>query len=68
MILLPLALFFSALLLAVASFGANQKEAQIYCLPIYFLPVIGTMVVSMPGIELEGPLLFAPVINTALLI
>lgn len=68
LLLLPLALFFSGLLLAVASFAANQKEAQIYCLPIYLVPVLGMMVVMMPGIELEGPLLLTPVINTALLI
>lgn len=68
LLLVPLALFFSGLLLAVASLAANQKEAQIYCLPIYLIPVIGMMVVSMPGIELEGPLLLAPVANVALLI
>ena len=68
LLLLPLALFFSGLLLAVASIAANQKEAQIYCLPIYLVPVLGMMVVMMPGIELEGPLLLAPVLNTALLI
>ncbi|HYG76038.1 MAG TPA: ABC transporter permease subunit/CPBP intramembrane protease [Planctomycetota bacterium] len=68
LLLIPLALFFSGLLLAVSSLAANQKEAQIYCLPIYLVPVIGMMVVSMPGIELEGPLLLAPVANVALLI
>ncbi|HEY3324799.1 MAG TPA: ABC transporter permease subunit/CPBP intramembrane protease [Planctomycetota bacterium] len=68
LLLLPLALFFSGLLLAVASFAANQKEAQLYCLPIYLLTVLGIMTVSMPGIELEGPLLLVPVLNTALLI
>jgi len=68
LLLIPLALFFSGLLLAVCSFAANQKEAQVYVLPIYLIPVLGILVVLMPGIELEGPLLFAPVINTALLI
>jgi len=68
LLLLPLALFFSGLLLAVASFASNQKEAQIYCLPIYLVPVLGMMVVMMPGIDLEGPLLLTPVLNTALLI
>jgi len=68
LLLAPLTLLFSGLLLAVSSLAANVKEAQVYCLPIYIVPVIGLMVVMMPGIELEGPLLLAPVLNTALLI
>jgi sodium transport system permease protein len=68
LLLLPLALFFAALLLAVASFAANQKEAQVYCLPVYLVPVLAVAVTSMPGIELAGPLLLLPVVNTALLI
>jgi sodium transport system permease protein len=68
LLLAPLTLFFAGLLLAVSSLAANVKEAQIYCLPIYLIPVLGLMVIIMPGIELEGPLLLAPVLNTALLI
>ncbi|HYF50067.1 MAG TPA: ABC transporter permease subunit/CPBP intramembrane protease [Planctomycetota bacterium] len=68
LLLAPLTLFFAGLLLAVSSLAANVKEAQIYCLPVYLVPVLGLMVVMMPGIELEGPLLLAPVLNTALLI
>ncbi|MFH0938999.1 MAG: ABC transporter permease subunit/CPBP intramembrane protease [Planctomycetota bacterium] len=68
LILIPLALFFAALLLAVASFATNHKEAQIYCLPIYLAPVLGMMATTMPGIELESPLLLVPVVNSALLI
>ena len=68
LLLIPLTLLFAALLLAVSSFAANHKEAQIYCLPVYLIPVLGMMLSSMPGIELEGPLLLAPVLNTALLI
>ena len=68
LLLIPLALFFSALLLAVASFATNSKEAQIFCLPIYFIPLVGMMVVVMPGLDLEGPLLIVPVVNTAMLI
>jgi sodium transport system permease protein len=68
LILVPLTLFFAALLLAVASFASNNKEAQVYCLPIYLVPVVGMAMTMMPGIELDGPLLLAPVVNVALLI
>jgi len=68
LLLIPLALFFSGLLLAVASFATNQKEAQVYCLPVLMLPLLGVMVITVPGLELEGPLLLAPVVNTAFMI
>ena len=68
LLLLPLAMFFSALLIMVASFAANTKEAQVFCMPVFLAPVIGMVVAMTPGIELEGPLLLAPVVNTALLI
>ncbi|MBI3831749.1 MAG: CPBP family intramembrane metalloprotease [Planctomycetes bacterium] len=68
LLLLPLTLFFSALLLAVASLAASAKEAQVYCLPIFLIPTLGLMVVIIPGIEPSGSLLVMPVINTALVI
>jgi len=68
LLLLPLTLLFSALLLAVASLATSTKEAQVYCLPVFLVPMLGLMVSSIPGIELEGPLLVAPVVNVALLI
>ncbi|MCY3024661.1 MAG: ABC transporter permease subunit [Planctomycetota bacterium] len=68
LLLLPLALFFAGMLLAVSSFASNQKEAQVYCLPVYLVPLLGMMVVMTPGIELEGPLVLVPVVNAALLI
>lgn len=68
LLLLPLTLFFAGLLLAVSSFAANFKEAQVYVLPVYLVPMLGLMVSIIPGIELEGPLLVLPVVNTSLLI
>ena len=67
-LLIPLALFFSALLLMVASFAANTKEAQVFCMPIFLVPTVGMAIAMTPGIELQGPLLLMPVINIALLI
>lgn len=67
-LLIPLALFFSALLLMVSSFAANTKEAQVFCMPIFLVPTIGMAISMTPGIELQGPLLLTPIVNTALLI
>lgn len=68
LLLLPLTLFFAALLMAVASLAASSKEAQVYCTPILLIPMLGMMVGTIPGIGLEGPLTAVPVINTVLLI
>ncbi|HLX62429.1 MAG TPA: ABC transporter permease subunit/CPBP intramembrane protease [Planctomycetota bacterium] len=68
LLLVPLALFFSGLLLLVSSFASNTKEAQLYCVPVYLLPVSMMAITMQPGIELQGPLLILPVINTSLLI
>ncbi|MEI6232256.1 MAG: ABC transporter permease subunit/CPBP intramembrane protease [Planctomycetota bacterium] len=67
-LLVPLALFFSALLLMVASFAANTKEAQVFCMPVFLIPTVGMAIAMTPGIELQGPLLLTPIVNTALLI
>ncbi len=68
LLLIPLTLFFSGLLVAVCSFASNYKEAQVYVLPIYIIPMLGLVMVIIPGIELSGPLLILPVVNTSLLI
>ena len=68
LLLMPLTLFFAALLLAVASLAASSKEAQVYCTPILLIPMLGMIVGTVPGIGLEGPLTAVPVINTVLLI
>jgi len=68
LLLLPLTLFFAAMLLAIASFASNHKEAQVYCLPVFMVPFVGLMATIIPGVELEGPLLIAPILNVALLI
>jgi len=68
LLLIPLAMLLSAMLMAVASFGTNYKEASVYCLPITLIPMVGLMIVIVPGIGIDGPLVIAPVLNVALLI
>ncbi len=67
-LLIPLAFLFSALLLMVSCFAANSKEAQAFAMPVFLIPTLGMALANMPGIELEGPLMIAPVVNVALLI
>lgn len=66
-IILPLAMLFSATLLAVCSFARSFKEAQNYLMPVIVAAMIPAMVGVLPGVRLEGPLLVIPVTNIVLL-
>lgn len=65
--LLPLAVLFSALLLAVCSFARSFKEAQNYILPVMVAALIPGVVGILPATRLEGPILIMPVANVVVL-
>jgi sodium transport system permease protein len=65
--LIPLAVMFSALLLAVCSFARSFKEAQNYVMPVMIVALIPAVIGLLPGTELEGPLLIMPVTNIVIL-
>ncbi|MCH8807347.1 MAG: CPBP family intramembrane metalloprotease [Planctomycetes bacterium] len=62
-LLVPLAVMFSATLLAVCSFARSFKEAQNYVMPVMVMALIPAVVGALPGTRLEGPLLIMPVAN-----
>jgi sodium transport system permease protein len=65
--LVPCALFFAALMLAVASLARSFKEAQNLLTPIYIGCVLPAMASQMPGLELTPLTALVPVANIALL-
>ncbi len=67
-ILLPLSLMVNALLLAVGAFARDFKDGQNFLTPILLGLMVPLMAAMTPGIELNGFLAFAPVVNVALLI
>lgn len=67
LLLIPLAVMFSALLLAVCSFARSFKEAQNYVMPVMVAALIPAVVGILPGTRLEGPLLIMPVTNITIL-
>jgi ABC-2 type transport system permease protein/sodium transport system permease protein len=67
MVLVPLAIMFSATLLAVCSFARSFKEAQNYVMPVMVAAMIPSVVGILPGTRLEGPLLIVPVTNIVIL-
>ncbi len=66
-LLLLFAAFFSAVLLALTSFARSFKEAQAYLVPLMLLALMPGILSLMPGLQLEGPLAIAPLLNIALL-
>lgn len=63
---LPLAAFFSALLLAIALNAKTTKEAQSTCSPLIVLTIMPAMMGMMPGIDLNAKLALVPILNLAL--
>ncbi len=66
-LLLLFAAFFSAVLLVLTSFARSFKEAQAYLVPLMLLALMPGILSLMPGLELQGPLAIAPLLNVALL-
>lgn len=63
----PLAVLFSAVLLAVCSFARSFKEAQNYIVPVMVAALIPGVVGILPGMRLEGPIVIMPVANIVVL-
>jgi len=63
---LPLAVFFSATLLAIALFAKSYKEAQSYLSPLIILVVLPAIAGILPGVELNARLAMIPVLSTSL--
>lgn len=66
LIVLPMAILFSAALLAVALLAKNFKEAQSYTGPMMILVILPAMAGMLPGVELNGTLAMVPILNVSL--
>jgi sodium transport system permease protein len=62
----PLAVLFSAALLAISLFAKSFKEAQSYLSPLTILVVAPAIVSILPGVELNARLSLIPILNTSL--
>lgn len=65
-LILPLAIFFAAALIAIASYARNYREAQTYVGPLMFLVIIPALFGMTPGIELTPKLALVPILNISL--
>jgi sodium transport system permease protein len=66
LMVVPLAVLFSAALLAIALFAKSYKEAQSYLSPLTILVVLPAIISVLPGVELNVGLSLIPVLNTSL--
>ena len=67
-LLFPLAAFFSALCLALATFARSTKEGQYYLTPLLMVIMGMTMFCLSPAVEMTPLYSVLPVINVALLL
>jgi len=65
-LILPLAVIFSAVLLAISLFARNYREAQSYVGPLIFVVILPALVSFVPGMELNPRLALVPILNVSL--
>jgi sodium transport system permease protein len=63
---LPITIFFSAALLAIALLAKSYKEAQSYISPLMIVVIMPAVVGMLPGTELNTQFSLIPVLNTTL--
>ena len=65
-LIIPVALFISAIIMSAALYARSFKDAQNLLTPVYFLLMMPTFVGMMPGIELTETLALIPITNVCL--
>ncbi|NTS77661.1 ABC transporter permease [Catenovulum sp. SM1970] len=64
--LIPVVLFFSALVLAISIYARSFKEAQNYMGPLTILVIAPLVIAMLPGINLDWQWAWVPITNVAL--
>jgi membrane protease YdiL (CAAX protease family) len=62
----PLAVFTSAILLAISACARSFREAQTYLLPLTLAALLGVLLASSPHVELESLVSLVPIANASL--
>lgn len=66
LMVLPAAVLFSAVLMALSLFAKSLKEAQSYVSPLVIVVIVPAMMALLPGVELNARLALVPILNLAL--
>ncbi|MGH9727709.1 MAG: ABC transporter permease [Candidatus Acidiferrales bacterium] len=64
--LLPLAVLFASVLLAVSLLAKSFREAQTYVAPMSFIVIAPAIIGAFPGVELNWKTALVPILNTSL--
>jgi len=64
--MLPMALFFAATMLAIGLFSRTTKEAHSYLQPLLIVTIMPAVASLLPGVELNSRLALIPVVNLSL--
>ena len=68
LMMLPLAVLFAGLLLAVSTFARNQKEAQTYITPILLLVMVPVMISIFVHSDIPRTMALIPILGTSIII
>src|SRR5438034_2695388 len=66
LMMLPLAVMFAAVLMAIGLFSKTTKEAHSYASPLMLLVLMPAMAAMVPGFDLNATLALIPVLNVSL--
>lgn len=68
LLLIPLAVLFASVCLAIAAGARNYKEGQSLLSPVYMAAIMPAMMSLVPGLEVGPALAAVPIVNISLLI
>jgi sodium transport system permease protein len=68
LVLLPLAVLFAGLLLAVSTFARNQKEAQTYLAPLFIVVLMPAMMSMFIGTDVARQMALIPILGASVII
>jgi len=66
LMILPVAVSFSAIVFTISLFAKSYKEAQTYVTPLIFAVIMPAAIGMMPGIELDARMALAPILGLSL--
>ena len=66
LLVLPLAVMFSAALMAISLLAKSFKEAQSYIQPLMIVAILPAIAAMLPGVELNTRLALVPILNVSL--
>lgn len=67
LLMVPPAMSFAGILLAVSIYARSFKEAQNYIAPLQFILIVPALASVLPGIEMNAGLALVPLVNVSLL-